>query len=981
MSLPYKLLLSTQKTHPAFELIRQRPIKSTQIIVQQYRHKVTGAAHYHLVADYEESAFMVALRTQPMNSKGEAHILEHTVLCGSQNFPIRDPFFGMMRRSLNTFMNAMTNSDWTSYLFATQNNKDFQNLLTVYLDAVFAPNIHPLDFAQEGIRLELNANDQPEFKGIVFNEMKGALTPPSRQLHHRIEHHLYNETTYHYNSGGEPIDIIELTHAELMAFYKKHYHPSNSIFMTFGKQSVYELHEQFETLALAKFKQGECLSSKFEPRWTIPKQFAESYAVEDNNLSNKTYHTLSWLLPTAKDIQLWFGLRLMSGVLLQNSASPLLHYLETCSYAKTAGPILGLNDQNYEMTFICSVQGGNPKDAEQFKQDVLSILTKVASEVIETNVIDALFHQIELEQREISNGMPYGLSLFFNGLSQAVHHHDPFHIWDIDSAISQVKQKIKDDPMWISNLIQIYLIDNPHRVQLTFFPDNRKPAQIYQLEKDKLNKRIEQLKDKDRDQLRQQAALLKQRQEYQEKHDILPKVTVADVPAEIPTIQGESTTIDIAGEPYSLHIYPTGTNGIYYHQVLIDIPDKVLKSPYFFLYALFVGQLGAGEYDYLQLQQLQTAVSGGCWMSISLRNHVSDKKRMSSFFVLSTKSLTQRTEAIGLLRLAFEQLRFDEKSRIIELLQQQKVQWQSSLSNSGQFYAMQSAARHMSAFALHQEYDSGLTALNRLSEILDDITQNDAAYAAFIEEINAIHRCVLQASKQFLLVCEELQVTELKRAIQKEWSSFHKVEVSEFLSSIEYSPNNKNQAWLIEGDIQFCAQAYPAVTIDHKDAPIFMVLGAYLTNGFLHHAIREQGGAYGGGARYDTNACAFLLYSYRDPRLIETFADFDLSLKWLLQQKPDHQLLESAILTIISSIDKPTSPAGEAISIHHGTTHGRTIEMKKNLRKQILNVKLEDLKRIVKSYLHADVVKKSVVAPVLRAEQVEKLGFELNKVI
>lgn len=973
----------TSEIHPAFEFIRQHKIESSQITVQHFRHKKTGAIHYHLAADHDESAFMVAVRTQPMDSKGAAHILEHTVLCGSEKFPIRDPFFGMMRRSLNTFMNAMTNSDWTTYPFASQNNKDFKNLLSVYLDAVFAPNINNLDFSQEGIRVELDDNNKPIFKGVVFNEMKGALSPPSRQLFHRIAEHLYSKTTYHYNSGGEPADITNLTHDELMAFYKKYYHPSNAIFMTFGKHNVHDLHEQFETLALAKFGQGETLYSSPEPRLSAPKHVQETYAIEGQEVLDKTYHALSWLLPTAEDVQLWFGLRLVEGVLLQNSASPLRQYLETCDYAKSAGPILGLNDRNYEMTFSCGVQGANPENAEQFLRGVLQVLTQVASKPIDSKVIESILHQIELNQREIAgNGMPYGLSLMFKGLSPSVHHHDPIHVWDINDALTQVKQKIEQDPMWIPNLIQTHLLDNPHRLQLTFMPDINKSAQIRQAEQDKLDKIEVNLSDEDRDQLRQKAQLLKQRQESQEDHEILPKVTLADVPMDIHIPQGEIQAIHIAGKSNPLHVYATGTNGLYYQQVLIDIPDEVLQSPYFSICSSLVGQVGAGEYDYLQLQQMQAAVSGGFWMTSSLRSDVVDKDKISRFLVLSTKSLVGKHQALQLLKLAFEQLRFDEKSRILEILRNQKIGWQSSIVNNGQAYAMQNASRNMSAMARHANNNNGLTAYNDFCQLLDKISTDENEYVKFINELRSIHTRLLQANRQFLLVCEPVYIEALKDQIADVWSSVQIPNiVQQFSETTSNSDDAAHQAWLIDSNVQFCSQAYPAVTIDHKEAAAFMVLGPYLKNGFLHHAIREQGGAYGGGANYDVNACAFRFFSYRDPRLAETFADFDASLEWLLQQQGDQQAIESAILTTISGMDKPASPAQEAISACHSALHGRTIEVRQYLRQQILNVTLDDLKRIVRDYLNEDVVQKSVLASKAKAEQVERLGFEIHKVV
>ena len=230
--------MSSNQAFSSFTWVRSESIASLNIEIQEYRHNKTGAQHFHIAADDNNNVFLVALRTVPQDSTGVAHILEHTTLCGSERYPVRDPFFMMTRRSLNTFMNAFTSSDWTAYPFASQNSKDFGNLLQVYMDAVFFPTLDELDFAQEGHRVEFAEEGNPDselvYKGVVYNEMKGAMSSPSRSLWQELTSQLFPSVTYHYNSGGEPENIPELSYEELKAFHHNHYHPSNAIFMTFG---------------------------------------------------------------------------------------------------------------------------------------------------------------------------------------------------------------------------------------------------------------------------------------------------------------------------------------------------------------------------------------------------------------------------------------------------------------------------------------------------------------------------------------------------------------------------------------------------------------------------------------------------------------------------------------------------------------------------------------------------------------------------
>lgn len=969
----------TQTIHPAFQLLRQHHVEALDIQVSEYKHKVTGAVHYHLATNHDENVFLVAFRTQPMDSKGTAHILEHTALCGSEKFPVRDPFFLMIRRSLNTFMNAFTAADWTAYPFATQNKKDFQNLLSVYLDAAFAANLNPLDFAQEGIRIELE-NDQAVYKGVVFNEMKGAMSSPTDQLYHQLAHHLFPETTYHYNSGGDPKDIPDLSYEQLVDFYKTHYHPSNAVFMTFGNQSAYDLQEQFETLALHKFSQGTTLYSKPEKRLTAPVEVTESYAVDSEDLKDKTYHVMSWLLPETSDTKLRLGMRLVEGILLENSASPLRHYLETCGYAQSTGPLMGVDDSNFEMTFYCGVQGSNAEHAETFKNGILDILKEVASKPVDTDFVDAILHQIELHQREINgDGTPYGLSLILNGLGSAIHHSDPVHVWDVDSAIEQVKEELKD-PMWLSNLIQTHLLDNPHRVQMTLVPDATKSVKEQQAEQARLADITATLTDAQKIEIEAKTAALKQRQDTPDNLELLPKVGLEDVPAELQIVQGQLREIICNGLDTPLNLYHAGTNGIYYQQVLIQIPDEIVQSPYFNLLAILMGEVGAGEYDYLEFQQIQTAVSGGLGMGASLRSKVDDKDRISAWLTLTTKSLTQKLDAIQLLKLAFEQLRFDEKDRIIELLQQRKTRWQSRLSGSGHSYAMQAASRQMSALARRDYHNTGLGALNWLSDLVTKIDQDDAAYQALIGELQAIHRKLLQAPKQFLLVCEEHQSDRLVEEVQNVWDKLAVDQAPVSLTAVEQVNTSEDEAWLIQANVQFCASAYQAVDVAHPDAAPLMVLAAYLRNGFLHSAIREKGGAYGGGASYDGNACSFRFYSYRDPRLAETFNDFEASVQWLINTEQQPHQLEEAILGLVASMDKPGSPAGEAITACYALLHARTPKFRKILRERLLNVTLDDLQRVAKQYLLAQKPVKAVVAPFAKREELQKLGFSINQV-
>ena len=315
-----------------FKLSQKKYIPLSKVEVQSYIDDKFSTRHIHLESESNEKCFVVAFKTLPNDSSGVAHILEHTVLCGSKKYPVRDPFFMMTRRSLSTFMNAFTASDFTAYPFSTLNDKDFSNLLSVYLDATFFPNLNELDFMQEGHRFDFVKNDKSKdqivLKGIVYNEMKGAMSSISSQADQGLNENLFPNHTYGYNSGGDPQDIPKLTYLNLLEFHKKHYHPSNAIFFTYGKIDIPALQNEIQINVLKHFSpSAEKIEVKESKSFRKPKYALKNYKPLSNDENN--HHVLvSWLLGTSLDPVDKMEAKLIESVLLENSASPLSKALE-----------------------------------------------------------------------------------------------------------------------------------------------------------------------------------------------------------------------------------------------------------------------------------------------------------------------------------------------------------------------------------------------------------------------------------------------------------------------------------------------------------------------------------------------------------------------------------------------------------------------------------------------------------------------------
>ena len=972
-----------QAAHPAFEWVRTVPVASLKMDVSEYRHRRTGATHYHLATDNPENVFLVALRTMPMDSTGVAHILEHTALCGSRNFPVRDPFFLMIRRSLNTFMNAFTSSDWTAYPFASQNRKDFDNLLSVYLDAVFFARLDPRDFAQEGIRVEFTETENPEsplvYKGVVFNEMKGAMSSATSTLFETLNKYLFPTTTYHFNSGGDPEAIPDLAYEGPLAFYKTHYHPSNAVFMTFGDLPAAELQEKFEQRALKEFTAlPEKIRGHDEKRYLAPLHVEEAYALDEESSAEKTHLVLGWLLGKTADLTARFEANLLNGVLLENSASPLRLMLETSDLGTAPSPLCGVDDSGREMSFMCGLEGSAPERAAELENSVLDVLEKVALDGVPYEDVEAVLHQLELSQREIGGDhYPYGLQLILNGLGAILHDGDPLALWDMDAVLTGLREKIRD-PDYIKQLTRKYLLDNQHRVRLTLRPDTTLSQRRVAAEAARLAEIQKNLSAADKQRIITDAKALAERQEQKDDVSVLPKVDLSDIPADIFIAEGERTSLQCGDETVPLAVYAQGTNGLFYQQIIIDLPALSARQQQLLpLYTTLVTELGAGERDYLGIQQWQSQVSGGLRMGLSMRTSLDNAQQAVAHLVFSGKALASKHVEFQYLMLTMlESVHFTEADRARELLSQLRARWESSVTGQGHALAMQAAASGMSAVAAFQYRLNGLPGIRFIKEL--DTNSITASMDSLLLELADLHVAVLQAPRQFLLIGEAERLAELQTGLQGTWSaSRYKPKAAAF----RFVPSSVTvrQAWLTNTQVQFCSRAYPAVPVEHADAPALMVLGGFLRNGFLHRAIREQGGAYGGGAGYDGNACAFRFYSYRDPRLSATLQDFDASIAWLLNTEHEPRQLEEALLGIIADMDKPLSPAGEARQSFHNTLYGRTPEQRKRSRERLLAVTLKDLKRVGKKYLLIEKASTAVVAPLSKAAEVEALGLAINK--
>jgi len=967
-------------THPAFEFIRSQTIDALKICVEEYRHKVTGAQHIHLVADNQENVFLVALRTVPHDSTGVAHILEHTALCGSEKYPVRDPYFMMVRRSLYTFMNAFTSSDWTAYPFASQNQKDFNNLLDVYLDAVFFSRLDELDFAQEGHRIEFAETDNPNsdlvFKGVVFNEMKGAMSSVPSQVWQTLCKYLYPTTTYHFNSGGEPEDIPNLTYQQLQNFYRTHYHPSNAIFMTYGNIPAATHQEKFETQALSRFeKLNEVIAVPDEKRYHAPLAVEEFYPAEnDEDIANKNHVVLAWLLGKTTHLEESLEAQLLSNILLDNSASPLQQALETTDLGQAPSPLCGMDDSSREMAFVCGLEGCAIENANQVEELILATLQKVADEGVPLSEVEAALHQLELQQREVGgDGYPYGLQLILTGLTSATHRGDPIALLDMDAALTGLHEKIQQ-PDFIQGLVKKWLLDNNHRVRLIMKPDTQLNERIQQAEVARLAQLKAELTDAEKQTIIDRAHALQARQVQEDDETILPKVGLEDIPEHLHYTPGSEESFN----GYPLRCYNAGTNGLVYQQITFKMPalnDEQQKLLPF--YCSCLTELALGEKDYLDVQRWQAEVVGAIRAYSSIRGTGDDVQKIDAYITLSAKALSRNQVAMSeLMQATLQQVRFDEHDRLRELIAQKRARSEQSVTGHGHSLAMTLASAGMSPAAKLAHQLGGLAGIAQL-KALDNSLDDNENLIAFANGLAEIHALMLHSPKQFLIVGEDEHLNTYRQTLSHLWPAINSTKNFANFTIANVSAQIK-QAWLTNTQVNFCAKAYPTVPADHPDAAALTVLGGFLRNGYLHRVIREQGGAYGGGASQDNTIAAFRFYSYRDPRLTETLDDFDASLRWLKETQHTEQSLEEAILGVVGGIDKPGSPAGEAKTTYQAELFGRTREKRELFRSRVVKVTLNDLTRVANHYLRPETASIGIVSHAAQQDRLEALGLEIH---
>ena len=967
------------KAHGSFDFLRQHTIPSLNITVQEFEHRKTGAQHIHLSANSEENACLLAFRTVPKDSTGVAHVLEHTVLCGSKKYPIRDLFFKMSQRSISTYMNAITSSDWTAYPFASLNDKDFNNLLNIYLDVVFFPLIDPLDFSQEGHRLEFCDPENPEsdllYKGVVYNEMKGKMSSISSQLHRTTTTYLWPNSTYHHSSGGDPDCITDLTHEQVQSFHQTHYHPSNCIFLSYGNMHAADLQKKFEQNALNRFEKSlHKIEVSDEKRYYAPIEVKHRYPYNGDNIETSSYVTLNWLLGETTDLLESLRAALMSQILLGNSASPLRLALETSTLGNALAPTCGLESNKKFMSFSCGLAGCRDTYAEEIEKLILTTLKKICEDGIPKETIESILHQVEIAQRQqLKGSTPYGLQLIFSALTAATHRADIIARLDLNTALEKLREEINHKD-FIGKQINKLLIGNPHRVRIVLSPCDELGPQKEQAEKAKLQAIKDALTPEQKKAIIEDSKALKKRQSESSDTSILPKVTKNDLPKKVAISSKRHTDIGII--PATL--YQADTNGLIYQQVYYDMPKIDQEAgDHMLLYAQMLPELGIGKQSYLDVQRRHERTCSAFSAFLTTRASAENIQTSRSFFAITTSALSRNHKALNALMYdTLTEINFNNPERIREIIQQSRCAYEQEITNNGSHFATFAASSGASPAAYRAEQLGGLAGIKKLIQ-LDNALAGKDDIAAFIAQLSNIHQTVLQNQAQLLLIGNEDELNQACHHIKTQPIPCS----SQNQSTLDLPQHDQivKQAWLTNSQVNFCAKAYTTVPQAHEDTPALTVLGSFLSNNFLHQQVREKGGAYDVGAAQSGDIGSFRFYTYRDPRLSDTLDDFDRSIEWLLSTSHSTEKIDNTILAVANAldIDRSMSPPQRAEMHFFSDLHGRGSVLRQKQRDAIMSITESDLKRVAEKYLRKERESIAVITDFSRRQQVENLKLEI----
>ena len=953
----------------AYEVVLTEDLPDLKSKGYLLKHKKSGARVLLMENDDENKVFTIGFRTPPSDSTGVPHIMEHSVLCGSRDFPVKDPFVDLVKGSLNTFLNAMTYPDKTVYPVASCNDKDFQNLMHVYMDAVFYPNIYQHDeiFRQEGWSYKLDEPDgKLEYNGVVYNEMKGAFSSPEGVLDRVILNSLFPDTSYAYESGGDPEEIPNLTYEQFLDFHRKYYHPSNSYIYLYGDMDMEEKLKWLDENYLCEFDAAEvnseiCFQKPFDKMIEVEKTYSiSSEETEEEN----TYLSYNKVIATSLDEKLYQAFQILDYALLSAPGAPRKKALMDAGIGKD---IMGSYDNGiYQPIFSIIAKNAEPQQKEQFVQVIEDTLRKIVEDGIDRKALEAgiNYHEFRFREADFGNypkGLMYGLDLFDSWLYD---EKKPFIHMQAIPTFAFLKEQI--GTRYFEDLIQKWILDNPHGSMVIVKPERGRTARMDRELDEKLQTYKAGLSPDEVEKLARDTAELIVYQESEDAREDMEKIPVLgreDISREIAPICNEERVC--GGIPMVYH--NVETNGIGYVTLLFDlsgVPEE--KLPYVGMLQAVLGIIDTTHYEYGELFNEINVHTGGIGTSLELYPDVTKvkEKEFRATFEMKGKALYPKMDVLfKMMREILTESKLEDEKRLKEILSMLKSRLQMSFLSSGHTSAALRALSYSSPLSKFKDDTDGIGYYEAVKEIEEHFEEKKEELIANLKELAAR---IFRADN---LMISYTAAPEGLDAVEKEMETFknglfERTDGDEQENRCILHCVKRNEGFKTSSKVQYVARTGNFIDGGAAYSGALHILKVILSYDYLWQNIRVKGGAYGCMCNFNRIGEGYLI-SYRDPNLEKTIDVYEKVTEYLRNFEADDRDMNKYIIGTISNIDRPMNPSAKGTRSMNLYMNHVTEEMIRKEREEILNAGQEEIRALA-----------DVVAAMLAADQLCVIGSE-----
>ena len=971
--------LAAGNRRQGFFIRRIEQIPEIRATAYEIEHEKTGAKILHLHCDDRENLFSIGFRTPPHDSTGVPHILEHSVLAGSEHYPLKDVFNELLQGTLQTFINAFTYPDKTIYPVASQEKRDFFNLARVYTDLVLRPRLLKETFLQEGRHFEFENDGEMSVSGIVYNEMRGAYSSPDTLIYKAIQENLYPETPYTFDSGGDPKAIPTLTYEKFLEFHRIFYSPTNARFFLYGNIPTEE-HIAFLAEMLVGFDRVAVNSSILDQNpWRKPRTIHGFYPIDrEEKLTGKTTVNLAWMTVENTDGETAMLLTIASDLLVGSAAAPLRKALIDSGLGEDLSPVTGLERDLKQIAFAVGLRGTEPDKAPQIEALILDTLKDVTANGFDRELIEGTLHQIEFHGREMVRGTyPYGIVLMGRAYHTWLYDGDPLTDMNFPRTIIGIRRKWEADPALFQKCVRKWFLENPHRLLSIMEPSRTFQEEWEHVIRDHMARFQESLSPGEKEQIREETLAMKR---FQAKPDspeavaALPKLSIGDISREIETIPTDHTAI--GGVPVLKH--DLFTNGIAYLDLAFDVSDVPEElQPYLPLLGKLTVQMGAAGLSYEAMSKRIALRTGGLGVNLAAGLTADGKENWQKMF-FSVKALYRNVdEAIGIVRDILTAGDLADADRMRDLILEKRNSLHASVIPSAHLFAQMAAAAALTLSARRNEQWHGRTQLrfiagtaDRLTDFREELKENLMRLREMVFVRNRLH---------LNLTADEEGLERLAAAAGRMVDALPAGYPPTALE--EQTRHSEHIGIAIPAQVCYVTKVLAAPPYRDPLSTALFVLARQLSNGYLYRHIRVQGGAYGGSCRYEPLGGLFAFLSYRDPHLTETLTIYGDAVESALQNPVTREEMEKAVIGAIAALDRPLDPAGRGYTALIRELSGLTDADRRRFRKEVLSVTPERLQEAARRYF-PPAEDTSVVAVCAPEERLQKANeFLKDKLI